>query len=287
MSEMPRHFQLWAFFKLFRVWISTIYLQVDIRIRKWSITTAHGNTNANPVDITTVVRDLLTEAIGPRVWLPVCFLVWPNVLCLFWAWRNIPESLEPLVAKCLSFIFLWRESVASYVLGAKTWITNSPIADIAVVWAKSDPDGKIRGFIVERGMDGFSTPTIHGKLSLRASVTGQIVLDSVRVPAENLLPGALGLAGPFGCLNSARYGIAWGALGAAEACVEIARQYVLDRVQFKSPLAKNQLVQKKLADAITEISLGLQACLQVGRLRDQNKWVSSLQLCFRLQSFAI
>ncbi|XP_055354552.1 glutaryl-CoA dehydrogenase, mitochondrial-like [Paramacrobiotus metropolitanus] len=158
----------------------------------------------------------------------------------------------------------------AYILsGTKTWITNSPIADIAVVWAKSDPDGKIRGFIVERGMDGFSTPTIHGKLSLRASITGQIVLDGVRVPAENLLPHALGLGGPFGCLNSARYGIAWGALGAAETCVEIARQYTLDRIQFGAPIAKNQLIQKKLADATTEIAIGLQACLQVGRLRDQ------------------
>ncbi|OWA53389.1 Glutaryl-CoA dehydrogenase, mitochondrial [Hypsibius exemplaris] len=160
----------------------------------------------------------------------------------------------------------------SYLLsGTKTWITNSPIADVAVVWAKSDPDGEIRGFIVERGMEGFSTPTIHGKLSLRASITGQIVLENVRVPVENMFPTVKGLTGPFGCLNSARYGIAWGALGAAEACVDIARQYVLDRVQFGSPLAKNQLVQKKLADAVTEIALGLQACLQVGRLRDEDR----------------
>ena len=162
----------------------------------------------------------------------------------------------------------------SYLLsGTKTWITNSPISDIAVVWAKSDPDGEIRGFIVERGMEGFSTPTIHGKLSLRASITGQIVLEGVRVPVENMFPSVKGLAGPFGCLNSARYGIAWGALGAAEACVAIARQYVLDRQQFGAPLAKNQLVQKKLADAVTEIALGLQACLQVGRLRDQDRYV--------------
>ncbi|GAV08689.1 hypothetical protein RvY_18346-2 [Ramazzottius varieornatus] len=160
--------------------------------------------------------------------------------------------------------------------GAKTWITNSPIADIAVVWAKSDPDGKIRGFIVERGMDGFTTPTIKGKMSLRASITGQIALDNVRVPAENMFPTITGLGGPFGCLNVARYGIAWGALGAAEACVDIARQYTLDRIQFERPLAQTQLVQKKLADSVSEIAIGLQACLQVGRLKDQNKIVPEM-----------
>ena len=151
--------------------------------------------------------------------------------------------------------------------GAKMWITNSPIADIAVVWAKLD--GRIRGFIVERGMEGFSTPKIEGKLSLRASITGEIVLDNVLVPEENLLPNASGLGGPFGCLNKARYGIAWGALGAAEFCWHAGRQYTLDRTQFGKPLAQTQLVQKKLADMLTEITLGLQACLRVGRMLDE------------------
>ena len=151
--------------------------------------------------------------------------------------------------------------------GAKMWITNSPIADIAVVWAKLD--GRIRGFIVERGMEGFSTPKIEGKLSLRASITGEIVLDNVFVPEENLLPNASGLGGPFGCLNKARYGIAWGALGAAEFCWHAGRQYTLDRTQFGKPLAQTQLVQKKLADMLTEITLGLQACLRVGRMLDE------------------
>ncbi|RKE69653.1 acyl-CoA dehydrogenase [Pseudorhodoplanes sinuspersici] len=148
--------------------------------------------------------------------------------------------------------------------GAKMWISNSPIADIAVVWAKLD--GKIRGFIVERGTEGFSTPKIEGKLSLRASVTGEIVLDNAFVPEENLLPNASGLAGPFGCLNNARYGIAWGALGAAEFCWHAARQYTLDRKQFGRPLAANQLIQKKLADMQTEITLGLHSALRLGRL---------------------
>ena len=157
-----------------------------------------------------------------------------------------------------------------YVLnGAKMWITNSPIADVAVVWAKLD--GTIRGFLVERGMEGFSTPTIKGKMSLRASVTGEIVLDDVRVPGENLLPGAKGLGGPFGCLNRARYGIAWGAMGAAEFCWHAARRYTLDRKQFGRPLAANQLIQKKLADMQTEISLGLQGCLRIGRLLDEDR----------------
>lgn len=150
--------------------------------------------------------------------------------------------------------------------GAKMWITNSPIADIAVVWAKLD--GRIRGFILERGMEGFSTPKIEGKLSLRASITGEIVMDNVFVPEENLLPNASGLGGPFGCLNKARYGIAWGALGAAEFCWHAARQYTLDRTQFGKPLAQTQLVQKKLADMMTEITLGLQSCLRVGRMLD-------------------
>ncbi|NVJ70043.1 MAG: acyl-CoA dehydrogenase [Alphaproteobacteria bacterium] len=153
--------------------------------------------------------------------------------------------------------------------GNKMWITNSPIADVAVVWAKLD--GKIRGFIVERGMEGFSTPKIEGKMSLRASITGEIVLDGVFVPEENLLPNASGLGGPFGCLNKARFGIAWGALGAAEFCWHAARQYTLDRTQFGRPLAQNQLVQQKLANMLTEITLGLQACLRVGRLLDEGK----------------
>lgn len=158
-----------------------------------------------------------------------------------------------------------------YILnGAKSWITNSPIADIAIVWAKCD-DKRIRGFILERSMKGLSTPKIEGKFSLRASVTGQIVMDDVHVPAENMLPNVDGLSGPFGCLNAARYGIAWGVIGAAEFCFHTSRQYTLDRKQFGRPLAQNQLIQKKYADIITEIGLGLQACLQVGRLKDENK----------------
>ena len=157
-----------------------------------------------------------------------------------------------------------------YVLnGAKMWISNSPIADIAVVWAKLN--GVIRGFIVERGMSGFSTPKIEGKFSLRASVTGEIVLDNVEVPEENLLPGASGLGGPFSCLNKARFGITWGTMGAAEFCWHAARQYTLDRNQFGRPLAANQLIQKKLADMQTEISIGLQGCLRLGRLMDEDK----------------
>jgi len=157
--------------------------------------------------------------------------------------------------------------------GQKMWITNSPIADLAVVWAKSDAhDGKIKGFVVERGTKGFSTPKIEGKVSLRASVTGEIVLEDAFVPDDALLPGATGLGGPFGCLNKARYGIAWGALGAAEFCWHAARQYTLDRSQFGRPLAANQLIQKKLADMQTEIALGLQGCLQVGRMIDNGTW---------------
>jgi glutaryl-CoA dehydrogenase len=152
--------------------------------------------------------------------------------------------------------------------GAKMWITNSPIADLAVVWAKLD--GKIRGFVVERGMKGFETPKIEGKFSLRASVTGGITLSDVEVPEENLLPNVSGLSGPFGCLNKARYGIAWGSMGAAEFCWHAARAYTLDRKQFGRPLAANQLIQKKLADMQTEISLGLQGCLRMGRLMDED-----------------
>ncbi|TDJ22840.1 MAG: acyl-CoA dehydrogenase [Gammaproteobacteria bacterium] len=163
-----------------------------------------------------------------------------------------------------------REDGDSYVLnGTKMWITNSPIADLAVVWAKLD--GVIRGFIVERDSKGFSTPKIEGKMSLRASVTGEIVLDDVRIPKANLLPDAKGLAGPFGCLNRARYGIAWGAMGAAEYCWHAARQYTLDRKQFGRPLAANQLIQKKLADMQTEITLGLQGALRIGRLMDEGR----------------
>ncbi|MBN9544952.1 MAG: acyl-CoA dehydrogenase [Alphaproteobacteria bacterium] len=150
--------------------------------------------------------------------------------------------------------------------GAKMWITNSPVADIAVVWAKLD--GKIRGFVVERDAQGFSTPRIDGKFSLRASVTGEIVLEDVRVTEEALLPGASGLSGPFSCLNRARFGIAWGAMGAAEDCWHAARDYTLDRKQFGRPLAANQLVQKKLADMQTEIALGLNGALRMGRMME-------------------
>ena len=151
--------------------------------------------------------------------------------------------------------------------GSKMWISNSPIADVFVVWAKDDED-VIRGFILEKGMEGLSAPALKGKLSLRASVTGEIVMDNVFVPAENQLPHARGLAGPFGCLNNARYGISWGALGAAEFCWRAAREYTLDRTQFGRPLAANQLIQKKLADMQTEIFIGLQSCLQLGRMMD-------------------
>ncbi len=151
--------------------------------------------------------------------------------------------------------------------GSKMWISNSPIADVFVVWAKNDA-GTIRGYILEKGMKGLSAPPIHGKFGLRASITGEVVMDDVFVPAENELPNVEGLKGPFACLNSARYGIAWGALGAAESCWHTARQYVLDRKQFGRPLAANQLVQKKLADMQTEIALGLQGCLRLGRMKD-------------------
>ncbi|AFP29265.1 acyl-CoA dehydrogenase [Marinobacter sp. BSs20148] len=163
------------------------------------------------------------------------------------------------------------------LIGAKIWITNSPIADIAVVWAKSSAhDNQIKGFIVERGTKGFSTPKIEGKVSLRASITGEIVLDNAFVPEENLLPNVSGLKGPFGCLNKARFGIAWGVMGTAEFCWHAARQYTLDRKQFGRPLAANQLVQKKLADMQTEITLGLQAALQVGRLMDSGNWAPEM-----------
>ena len=163
--------------------------------------------------------------------------------------------------------------------GTKMWISNSPIADVFIVWAKNE-EGRVKGFILDRGMAGLSAPKIEGKLSLRASITGEIVMDGVFVPEENMLPGADGLVtlfvitarkAPMGCLNNARYGIAWGALGAAEACWHAAREYVLDRKQFNRPLAANQLIQKKLADMQTEIGLGLQGCLQAGRLKDNNQ----------------
>jgi glutaryl-CoA dehydrogenase len=164
-----------------------------------------------------------------------------------------------------------RKVDGGFVLkGAKMWITNSPIADVFVVWAKDDAN-KIRGYILEKGMKGLSAPKIEGKFSLRASTTGEIVMDDVFVPAENQLPNASGLAGPFGCLNNARYGIAWGALGAAEFCWHTARQYTLDRHQFGRPLAANQLIQKKLADMQTEITIGLQGCLRLGRLKDEGR----------------
>ncbi|TVQ72382.1 MAG: acyl-CoA dehydrogenase [Oceanospirillales bacterium] len=177
-----------------------------------------------------------------------------------------------------SMITRARKVDGGYLLtGQKMWITNSPIADLAVVWAKSDAhDGKIKGFIVERGTEGFSTPKISGKLSLRASITGEIVLDNAFVPEENLLPGATGLSGPFGCLNKARFGIAWGVLGAAEFCWHAARQYTLDRKQFGRPLAATQLIQMKLTNMQTEITLGLQAVLQVGRLIDSGNWAPEM-----------
>jgi glutaryl-CoA dehydrogenase len=158
------------------------------------------------------------------------------------------------------------------ITGAKMWISNSPFADVFVVWAKcqgGDHDGRIKGFILEKGMKGLSAPAIHGKFGLRASLTGEIVMDQVFVPESGLLPNVEGLKGPFTCLNSARFGIAWGALGAAEFCWHMARQYTMDRKQFGRPLAANQLIQKKLADMQTEITLGLQGCLRLGRMKDE------------------
>jgi len=156
-----------------------------------------------------------------------------------------------------------------HLTGNKIWITNSPIADVFVIWAKLD--GVVRGFILEKEMKGLSAPTIDGKFSLRTSITGEVVMNNVFVPDENLFSDISGLAGPFGCLNKARYGIAWGVLGAAEFCYQAARNYTLERKQFNRPLASNQLIQKKLADMLTEISLGLQGCLQMGRLMDSNQ----------------
>jgi glutaryl-CoA dehydrogenase len=164
-----------------------------------------------------------------------------------------------------------RKVPGGYALsGAKTWITNSPIADVFVVWAKDD-EGAIRGFVLEKGTPGLSAPPIHGKVGLKASITGEIVMDNVFCPEENALPDVRGLKGPFTCLNSARYGISWGALGAAEDCLRIARQYVLDRQQFGRPLAANQLIQLKLADMVSRIALGLQGCLRLGRMKDEGQ----------------
>ncbi|CAI4232852.1 unnamed protein product [Auanema sp. JU1783] len=165
----------------------------------------------------------------------------------------------------------WDEKTKTYRLsGTKTWISNSPVADVMIVWARSDKhNNAIKGFILERGMEGLTTPVIKGKLSLRASVTGQIAMDEVPVPEANLLPKVQGLAGPFGCLNNARLGIAFGALGAAEECFHLSRAYALERMQFGKPLAQTQLIQLKFADMITEITLGLQACLRVARLKDE------------------
>jgi glutaryl-CoA dehydrogenase len=159
--------------------------------------------------------------------------------------------------------------------GSKMWISNAPVADVFVVWAKND-EGKIRGFVLEKGMEGLSAPKIQGKLSLRASITGEIVMDEVFVPEENLLPNVEGLKGPMGCLSNARYGISWGVLGAAEACWHAARQYTLDRSQFGRPLAANQLIQKKLADMQTDISLALVGCLQAGRLKESESLAPEL-----------
>ncbi len=168
-----------------------------------------------------------------------------------------------------SMITRARKVEGGYSLtGAKMWITNAPIADVFVVWAKDDA-GDIRGFILEKGWKGLSAPAIHGKVGLRTSITGEIVMDEVFVPDANYMPNVKGLKGPFTCLNSARFGIAWGALGAAEACYETARGYTMDRKQFGRPLAANQLVQKKLADMLTEIALGLQACLRLGRMKEE------------------
>ncbi len=162
-----------------------------------------------------------------------------------------------------------RKVAGGYSLqGSKTWITNAPIADVFVVWAKDD-EGAIRGFVLDKGAKGLTAPVLHGKVGLRTSVTGEIVMDDVFCPEENVFPEVRGLKGPFTCLNSARYGISWGALGAAEDCYQRARQYVMERKQFGRPLAANQLVQKKLADMLTEITLGLQACLRLGRLKDE------------------
>lgn len=169
-----------------------------------------------------------------------------------------------------------RTADGGYLLsGTKTWITNSPIADVFMVWAKTD-DGKIRGFVLEKGWKGLSAPVIHGKMGLRTSVTGEVVMDEVFCPEENMFAEVHGLRGPFTCLNSARYGISWGALGAAESCLETARSYVIERKQFARALAANQLVQKKLADMLVDIALGLQGCLRLGRMKDEGTATSEI-----------
>ncbi len=169
-----------------------------------------------------------------------------------------------------------KQSDGSYILnGSKNWITNSPVADVFIIWAKDD-EGDIRGFLLEKGMSGLSAPVIKGKCSLRASTTGMIFMEDVKVPGSAILPHVKGLKGPFSCLNSARYGISWGALGAAESCYAAAREYTLDRKQFGAPLAANQLIQKKLADMCVEISLGLQGCLRVGRLMESGTYSADM-----------
>jgi len=169
----------------------------------------------------------------------------------------------------------WDSEAKVWILnGSKNWITNSPIADVFIIWAQTE-DG-LRGFILEKGMEGLTAPKIEGKFSLRASTTGMIFMDEVAVPEENMLPNVKGFKGPFSCLNNARYGISWGALGAAEACVQVARDYTLGRNQFGRPLAGNQLIQKKLADAVTEITLGLHSCLQLGRLKEEGQMVPEM-----------
>jgi len=161
--------------------------------------------------------------------------------------------------------------------GSKNWITNSPIADVFMVWARNEAEGgRLRGFILEKGMKGLSAPKIDGKFSLRASKTGMIFMDDVVVPEENMLPNVHGFKGPFSCLNNARFGISWGVLGAAENCLDVARTYTMDRKQFGRPLAQNQLIQKKMTDAVTEITLGLHSCLQLGRLKDEGLWAPEM-----------
>jgi len=175
-----------------------------------------------------------------------------------------PSSMETTVSE---------NSEGGYTIsGSKTWISNAPVADVFVVWAKCKWDGKIRGFILEKGMNGLTAPPIKNKVALRASITGSIFMDTVKIPKESLLPGVVGLKGPFSCLNNARYGISWGVIGALEDCIARAREYALERSQFKKPLASYQLVQKKLADASTEATLGLLGSLQLGRLKDRGEW---------------
>ena len=174
---------------------------------------------------------------------------------------------------------------SGYVLnGSKTWITNSPIADIAIVWAKCKWDGKIRGFILEKDMKGLEMPKISGKLALKASVTGMIMMDDVQVPKENILPGVEGLKGPFSCLNLARYGIAWGTMGALESCLSLARQYSLDRQQFGRPIGGFQLIQQKMSPAATDIAYGLLACIQVGRLKDAGQLAPEMIVMIKRQN---